>query len=687
MGAWVGIDLGTTFSVVAHIDREGRPAAIADANGQVLIPSVVYLGEGGPLVGIPAKELQATGASEIGAFFKRHMGDNQFQLAFCGKAYSPVDLSALVLKYLKGIAERHLDQPVDRAVITVPAYFNNLQRQATIAAGRLAELEVLAIISEPTAAALAYGQRRSEVEQNLLVYDLGGGTFDVSVVRITTEEMLELGTGGDHHLGGKDWDDRLLGYLAQRFEDEFGVELLGEDFNGLLVKAEATKRALSTRQRVEVSLRSHGHRAVYTISRDTFADLTEDLLRRTDQLAGQVLEDIGLGWPDLDGVLLVGGSTRMPMVSDWVQHLSGKPPLTAVNPDEAVALGAAIQAAEEVAQREDAPKVVLGGRRRSVDVMSHSLGMIAINEAGERYINSLIIRKNQPIPASHSRPYALRVGRSANPSLEVYLTQGETDDPQACAYLGRYVFFGITRGKAGEIVLDICYAYDKNGIVQVSACERGVETPLALSIEPLPDDVPARFLLPPEKANHRQHLSVCLAFDLSGSMAGEPVHKAKQAAMAFLEQCDLSSTSVGLVAFSDRVEWTLPPCQDARRIETAIGQLSVGQTGFGNADDPFPALAAQMGKLGGLRYAVVLADGVWSNQARAVERARHCHGLGIEVIAVGFGSADRKFLDQISSAPGQSFFTDLGGLVEVFSSIARELTEGGLTPKRNQLFR
>jgi molecular chaperone DnaK (HSP70)/uncharacterized protein YegL len=677
MGTFVGIDLGTTFSVVACIRPDGKPQTIPNQSGKTLTPSVVYLGEGGPIVGEEAKERQSHGAVEVASFFKRNMGDPHFELSFCGRSYTATDLSALVLKQLKQTAEDFLKQAVTHAVITVPAYFNNMQREATIEAGRRAGLQVLSIISEPTSAALAYGMRPVQGSQTIMVYDLGGGTFDVSVVQITPTEQRVLGTDGDHNLGGKDWDDRIVSYLAQKFEDEFGVELVGDDFNELLVKAENAKKALSARTTVEVKVQAGGHAATYTISRDQFENMTTDLMRRTQEKTEQVLKDISQTWSQLNNVLLVGGSTRMPMVKNYVERMSGKPPLQTINPDEAVALGAAIQAAVEMeALQGGAPMFTLAGRKKSVDVMSHSLGMIAINDDGTKYINSIIIRKNQAIPSLQTRPYTLAVSRRGDSKCEVYMTQGETADPMSCAYLGKYVFTKIPPVSTKTAILDITYAYDKNGVVNVSGVERSTGQALALAIEPLPPDVPDRFAKPPAQQAAREHLTVYLAFDLSGSMSGEPLAEAQKAAHAFVSQCDLANTSVGLISFSDSVHIETRPCQNAAQIDRAINGLAIGRTGYGNATHPFNEIGSELSNVKGVRYAIVLADGVWENQSGAIERARKCHQAGIEIIGVGFGGADQKFLRAISSSDENSFFTDLHALTETFSTIAQELTEG-----------
>ncbi len=333
MNTFVGIDLGTTYSAVAYINAHGKPEVIRDEEGNATTPSVVYLGGDTPLVGYAAKEQQALGKEEVASFFKRNMDDTHFLLSYHGRTYTPVDLSSIVLAHLKKQAERHFSSPVTDAVITVPAYFTHVQRSATIEAGRKAGLNVLKIISEPTAAALAYGLRPGQQKQRVLVYDMGGGTFDVSLVEITANELRVIGTGGDHNLGGKDWDDRLIEYVDGLFRDEFGVELAGDDINELRVQSERLKHNLSLRQSADIRVSAGGYTGTYTVSREKFEQLTLDLLERTQLLTEQVLSETNLTWQDIDGILPVGGSTRMPMIRAFIQRISGKPPMTGIHPD------------------------------------------------------------------------------------------------------------------------------------------------------------------------------------------------------------------------------------------------------------------------------------------------------------------------------------------------------------------
>lgn len=693
MGRFVGIDLGTTYSVVAYINSQGKAEVIPNGNGRSVTPSVIYFGGATPVVGDEAKERQEAGESEVASFFKRNMDDAQFLPTFDGRDYTAVDLSAIILSYMKKQAENFLGEPVTDAVITVPAYFEHNQRTATIEAGDKAGLNVLKIISEPTAAALAYGLRPTTQDQNqtVLVYDLGGGTFDISLVSITPTDLVVIATDGDYHLGGKDWDDRLISHLATLFAAEFDVEMSDEEMNRLRVQSEKLKRSLSMMQSVDIRVQAAGRVGIYTITRTQFEDLTRDLMERTQTLTAEVLREAGKTWYEMSGVLPVGGSTKMPMVIDFVKRMSGKPPMTGINPDEAVALGAAIQAAMEMEAKASAgqasvvliaPQLRLAGRKRTVDVIAHSLGLIAENDDHSRYLNSIIIGKNLPIPSTQMRPYIMPVRRDGSTVLEVYLTQSESHDPQQCVYLGRYVFSGFPLLKSKQAVLDISYEYDKNGTVHISAVERSTRKPLKLETYPVPPDIPARFADPPTMHHIREHLNVYLAFDVSGSMYiktkhGTPLSEAKNAAEQFVNQCDMTMTSVGLIAFSDRVNIDQLATQSNKDISQAIKKLPIINTGGGNDTDPFDEIYNLLVNVPDKRYAIVLADGRWSRQDEAVRKAKRCHAEEIKIIAVGFGGADRDFLDKIASSPEQSFFTDLSKLTDTFTSIAQELTESG----------
>ena len=485
----------------------------------------------------------------------------------------------------------------------------------------MADLDVLRIISEPTAAALAYGLKPGVATGRLVVYDLGGGTSDVSVVALTDDSLDVIAATGDHELGGRDWDDRIALELQERFHAETGGDLLAGDVGDLLVSIEQLKRTLSARRSGEIRVSDGTCSARYTMTRTEFETASADLLERTAQLTEYALSDAGLTWEDIDGVLPVGGSTRMPMVREWIERMSGRPPMGGIHPDHAVALGAAVQAAllsapllgPAAPDAPDAgassPRPLLAARRKVKDVVAHSLGMIAESPDRSRYVNSVLLKRNSTIPCEAVRPYQFDVADD-QAELEVFLTQGETDDPGECTYLGRYVVTGFPAGLTGAAVIDIAYSYDENAVVSVSAAERSTSAPLRVQVDALPDDVPDRFLRPPTALKSREPTTVYLAFDLSGSMTGQPLAEAQRAAKAFVSQVDLTTTSVGLIAFSDSVHVEQKASQNAAEIDRAIDGLWIGRTGYGNAGHPFDAIHDLLVKGDGRRYALVLADGV-----------------------------------------------------------------------------
>lgn len=675
----IGIDLGTTFSAVASVDESGRAVVLKNGNEETLTPSVVWFNQDEVIIGSEAKEMQAMGEDDIASFFKRNMGDPNFSLHFHDQNYSAQDISAVFLKKLKKDAEHALGCSVAKAVITVPAYFNNLQREATIAAGQEAGFEVLRIINEPTAAAIAFGISRPREEQTILVYDLGGGTFDVTIMKTTAEEILVLGTDGDHELGGKNWDDRIVNWMAQKFEEEFGIDPLSDSlsFNEILVRAENAKKQLSARDSTRIIITHEGEKGRYDLDRYTFEEITRDLLERTQMLVDRLLEDIQLSWQEIDGVLLVGGSTRMPMVSDWITDITGKAPLRGVNVDEAVALGAAIQANLDANPPEDNELLTLASTPQIRDVMSHSLGLVAENEDRSKYINSIIIPKNNPIPSEDTRPYQLFTRPGNGNELEVLMLQGENTRPLDCQIIGRYIFSDIQHQEDKPAVLDVSYAYDSNGVIKVDAKQRSTGKALSLRIDSIPEELSWLDEAPTERDLQPAHLSVLISIDLSGSMSGEPLRKSQEAARDFIEQLDLSNSSVGLMIFSDRVKLSQDLCQNTKALFKGIKGWTIGSVGYGNAAQPFTRGLDILKEREDPRYLIVLTDGIWSHQPHAIAEAEKCKAAGIEIIAIGFSGADQKFLRKIATSDTNALYTNLGGLTTSFSKIAQVLTESG----------
>ncbi|PLS26067.1 Hsp70 family protein [Bifidobacterium parmae] len=698
MGIRVGIDLGTTYSAVARIDPEtGRAVIIPNKYGHAVTPSVVAVTEDGEeLFGEDAKERQELGEPGTASFFKRVMGDPGFRLDLSGRPCTPVDLSAMLLKGLVGQAEMMSGEHVDAAVVTVPAYFRNAEREATLVAARQAGITVLGLLNEPTAAAFAYGLGGSNEGRTILVYDLGGGTFDVTLARVDAGEIRILGSDGDHYLGGKDWDDDVATWIADRFEDEFGEDPLddAEQDDIIGVTAEKTKKRLTNATSAPVSVAWHGHRGRYTLTRREFDELTSYRLMRTADIIDRLFASFtpARRWSDVDGVILVGGSTRMPQVHEYVERMTGKPPLAGVNVDEAVALGAAIRANQDASGNATPPTIggakarnralpLIGGRKIT-DATSHALGMIAESEDRERYVNDILIAKNAAIPARNTQRRELAVPRRGG-ELDVYLLQGSEPAPLDNDVAGLYAFTGIPYVDGGRTLIDVTYRYDADGVIKVSATQ--VETGRKLHMErrSIPDDM--SWLERSPKENDRQAPpagAVYLAIDFSGSMCGEPFRQAMDACRDFIASIDVAALNVGLIGFADRTKTYLEPTDDDGAIRQGIRDLAAGfdaeELSFGNDASPFPdVLAGGLDRYDGPKYAIVLTDGVWYDQDTAIRQARQCNEAGIDTIGLGFGGANETFIDAISSMKDLAQLTDLRHLGDSFSNIARVI--GGST--------
>lgn len=697
MGIRVGIDLGTTFSAVARIDPSiGRPMVIKNSFGSPITPSVLcFERDGNILFGEDAKNMQSVGDTNAVAFFKRSMGKDLFSVEILGKTYGATDLSAILIKKLKEEAEQQTGEIIDSAVITVPAYFTHKERAATIEAGKRAGLEVIAIINEPTAAAFAYGLNEKNEEQTVLIYDLGGGTFDVTLAHINRNEINILGSDGDHELGGKDWDDCIARYLASEFNEKYGIDI-SEDpemVASLLVTAENVKKQLTSKDVVSVPITYQSIRGTVDITEETFESISQYLIGTTKDVTERLMDSVNVSWSQIDGVILVGGSTRMRMIQNYVTEMSGKAPLSGVNVDEAVALGAAIRAnindkGDTIASiggllsRSKSKDIDIQGAKAVTDVTAHSLGMISISPDGEKYINSIIIRKNTKIPASNTKPFNLRT-RAKNNELEVYVLQGEYERPLDNTIINKYVISEIRKTSPPNSVIEVTYEYTANGVIEVSAIQKETKKKLPIKIEPVPEDMSWSDLSPKDNASGEEmpSVEVMLAIDLSGSMSGEPTKKAMAAMDDFVKEMDSTYTRIGVMAFADSTKVILQPTDDFRIVHSTISKLESVDVGICNDAEPF---TAAYGVLNGgfmkqesdIKYIVVLTDGCWSNTSSAINAAHKCHKAGIEVMALGFGSADKSFLKKIASTDKFASITDLSNLGGSFSKIAQAIGEG-----------
>ncbi|MDX1946834.1 MAG: Hsp70 family protein [Pirellulaceae bacterium] len=477
----VGIDLGTTFSVISRLDDLGRPQTLINAEGDKITPSVVFFeGDSNIVVGKEAAKALATDAEFVAECAKRDLGQRFFHRPIGGRRYPPEALQAWVLNKLRIDAEKQVG-PIPKAVVTVPAYFDEVRRKATMDAGYIAGLEVMDIINEPTAAAVAFGfqqgymnpANKDQERKKILVYDLGGGTFDVTVMEIGGRDFNALATDGDVMLGGKDWDQRLVDFVAEEFIRKHGVDPREEpnSHGRLWRECEDAKRTLSARTKVNIACDYLGNAVRLELTRQQFHEMTKDLLDRTAFTTRQTLQAAGLEWKDIDRVLLVGGSSRMPAVVEMLRHLSGKEPDCSVSPDEAVAHGAALHAGLLLAFHE--------GKSPSFhirNVNSHSLGVVAMDAKTRRPRNAILIPRNTPLPVVARRVF--KTQKAGQKSILVQIVEGESLSPDDCSQLGKCSVRNLPPDLPAQTAIEVRFRYEENGRLTVMVNVEGTSKQL-----------------------------------------------------------------------------------------------------------------------------------------------------------------------------------------------------------------
>lgn len=490
-----GIDLGTTYSAIAHFDASGNAAVLPNGDNERITPSVILFEENEVIVGKIAKECAVASPDKVVQFIKREIGDPDWVREIHGHEYTPEMLSAIILKKLVEDAEAQTGEAITDVVIGVPAYFNDAERKATQDAGQIAGLNVIGLLNEPTAAALAYGLSNTGTHCKALVYDLGGGTFDVTVIDIDGTNITVLATDGERRLGGKDWDDELLNFIADKFVEEHGIDPRDdlEANQDLRNKVEEAKKALSKKPKVKIVAQCQGQNIKLEIGREEFEEMTRPLLEQTETYLDVVLEKAHLTWNEIDHIILVGGSTRMPMVREMLERVSGKTLDMRVNPDEIVAVGAVHYAAyllkrqaEDLQKRADAgeavevpdvteaiPEEILGllDGVTVTNVNSHSLGVVALQADGQRR-NVIMIPEQTKLPAKKTGVFG--TFKENQVTVEITVVEGESENPEDCTEIGTLVISDLPSGRPKGSKIEVTYSYDEAGRIEISA--RDVDT-------------------------------------------------------------------------------------------------------------------------------------------------------------------------------------------------------------------
>lgn len=492
----VGIDLGTTNSAIAHFDEYGKADVIANSDNERTTPSIVLFEEGEAIVGRVAKNLAVSNPERVVQFVKRRMGDPSWAREIDGHRFTPEVLSAMILKRLVQDAEMQLGQPITDVVITCPAYFNDNERRLTRDAGRIAGLNVLGILNESTAAALAYGLNNRDKDVTAVVFDLGGGTFDTTILSVNGNKVRVLATDGERRLGGKDWDDLLIEYVSKEFQLEHGVDPREdpEAYQDLILRAEEAKKSLSQKPRARIFIQCQGKSLKTTITREEFNELTAPLLAQAEACLGRVLQKAGVEWSDIDVVLPVGGSTRMPAVREMLERVSDRTPERWINPDECVALGATYWAAilmvreakrlsEETADTSGEVRkladqklllesavpedlIVVLSDTNVTNVNSHSLGVLSLAPDGAK-TNRVMIKEQTPIPHKVTKEFVTAI--DGQRTVEVRILEGDSRDPKKCVDIGRCVISDLPKGRKKGSKVKVTYRYREDGVVAVRA--------------------------------------------------------------------------------------------------------------------------------------------------------------------------------------------------------------------------
>lgn len=688
----VGIDLGTTYSTFAVYENQ-MVKILKNSKDSPVTPSVVYIEDGSVLIGDDAKEYQRQGNTNTASFYKSRMGDASYFAYHDGKEYSASDLSAIFLREMKKDIEETNHVTIDHAVITVPAYFNDKQREATLLAGKKAGLNVVKIINEPTSAIIAYGLKDGK-DKNVMVYDLGGGTFDVTIAQIKDDKISILSTNGNHQLGGKDFDEQIREIVSEQIQSQLGLDIYDfpEDDTELTVKCEDIKKRLTLSASVSSTVYCDGKAVKISVTREDFEERCASLLQETFDLVDLCFEEIShsqgkaFTCDDISEVVLVGGSTRMPLIKKEIVKRYHKEPITKdINVDTIVASGAAMQVALTlhskislmVAKKDEHGKTnscsLVLNNSDIEDITAHGLGMISLDSSKEHYVNSIIIPKNSKVNHVFSKDY-----RFSGKELEVFALQGENRDPLLNDFLGYYVITKIEGSK--DDLIKVNFLYNSNGIVEVSAIDslgnelHAEKKSCDKTIEEILNELKEKA----EREKQGQVVELTVLIDTSGSMSGDPLIEAKAQAKNFINKFENGcKASISFGEFATRFKYLIKKSNDFEKIEKAIDKVEINDVGYGNQSCPIKETYLDFSKESKMKFLVILTDGVWNNPNSEIENAKRAKERGVEIFAIGIGTADEDFLNQISSEKGIK--VDLSELSsafdEVASTIASEISQ------------
>jgi len=666
----IGIDLGTTLSVLAKYDPDVSDSVVIPGDeGTFLTPSVIDFSDpDNPVIGSAAYRNLVSGNQNCIADFKKNLGRDVAPFRSEGREFTSEDMYRMMYGHLVKHAIAATGESVDSAVITVPAYFDDIQRRAAKQAATDAGITVTRVINEPTAAAIEYGYRRYE-NALIMVLDIGGGTTDATICSARNGLIQILDSEGDHHLGGNQWNEILLGIACARFENEFGFDPMSVEAvrEKLIYLADSYKKVLSASDGIDFEISCEGFKGTYHITREEFEEATQYLVAAVGKVVSSlVLDGVPLTPKDVTEVLLVGGSTRLPSIRPMLESL-GYTRITSfkdIETDTAVAKGAALVAALYAGNETGMREVVVK------DTAPHSLGFLTESDDGSRYVNTILIPKGSAIPTRSESCIRIRENNTSD-RIEIYILQGESTEPKDCTVISKWMISGFPNDGDG-MVFDLILSYDVNGMVEVSAEHSGYA--LKVTSEERGDDF-GWMALAPSRRDLDTHVAKEVAFviDMSKSMWKE-LDKVKESVRSNAEILNGENTGFTLIGFADRSRTVCGPGADLETLVKSLDYLKgVYLNGFGTGtnSDPLEHLYRTMDGVRGAHFAALFTDGCWDCRNDAVFSAEVCRNENILVYAFGFGSeVDESFLRQIATLDGNALHTTADKLKYVTDTIA-----------------